>query len=196
MWTSRWKSNNATLWYFGVCLGKESEPKVQEEKKRFNFYGSQRLSEEIYLAPPLSLSTAPRPVAVVDTPKARLQDRRIHTCVPLRRPPLPPPSSSHYHNTTKPKSNPTEDGLVNDNEGSFSPPPKESCITNHLDVCWLFFLVFLVFHIWFSLLVVRFLGRFKTPKFHPSTCIQLAVWTFGREEEGGILHEDLWSRTK
>ena len=116
-------------------------------EKRRRGPGSQRLNEEIYLAPPLSLSTSPRPVAVVDTPKARVQDRRIHTCVPLRRPPLPPPSSSHYHNTTKPKSNPTEDGLVNDNEGSFSPPPKESCITNHLDVCWLFFLVFLVFHI-------------------------------------------------
>ena len=178
---------------FRSLFGKRNNPKL---KKRRRGPGSQRLNEEIYLAPPLSLSTSPRPVAVVDTPKARVQDRRIHTCVPLRRPPLPPPSSSHYHNTTKPKSNPTEDGLVNDNEGSFSPPPKESCITNHLDVCWLFFLVFLVFHIWFSLLVVRFLGRFKTPKFHPSTCIQLAVWTIGREEEGGILHEDLWSRTK
>ncbi|KAI9560453.1 hypothetical protein GHT06_014472 [Daphnia sinensis] len=61
------------------------------------------------------------------TPKRRLRARPAYSH--LRAASTPASSSSparpNYHTTTqKPKTNPTEDGLVNDNEGSFSPPPQ------------------------------------------------------------------------
>lgn len=91
------------------------------------------------------------------------------------------PNSFHYHATTKPKSNPTEDGLVNDNEGSFSPPPHSR--VHHLPCCWCFFYFYFspsssIYDFPSHSLV--FSGVLKRLKFHRLAGTQMAAWTGGR----------------